>query len=138
MEADDSKQEIIEGTTSSTKIENIISEVDALESSIDETAEKLKNLTTNLEKFLKAEKSDDTQQNVENNQKTSNENETNDESNEKNQTDILDCDGLLDLLRSIQVDTDDRLCIGLVGYPNVGKSSTINCLMGAKKVFKTL
>jgi len=31
------------------------------------------------------------------------------------------------------VDVDRRLMVGLVGYPNVGKSSTINSLFGAKK-----
>ena len=31
-------------------------------------------------------------------------------------------------------DTDERLKVGTVGYPNVGKSSVINVLMGVKKV----
>ena len=31
-------------------------------------------------------------------------------------------------------DTDERMVIGTVGYPNVGKSSVINVLMGVKKV----
>ena len=31
-------------------------------------------------------------------------------------------------------DRPDRLTVGLVGYPNVGKSSTINSLLGEKKV----
>ena len=29
---------------------------------------------------------------------------------------------------------DDRLMVGMVGYPNVGKSSVINVLCGRKRV----
>ena len=45
---------------------------------------------------------------------------------------VADCAGLLETL---QARCPDRKCVvGFVGYPNVGKSSVINALFGAKKV----
>jgi large subunit GTPase 1 len=46
---------------------------------------------------------------------------------------ILNRDELIEFLRSFKKDNNELFAVGLVGYPNVGKSSTINSLMAAKK-----
>lgn len=56
----------------------------------------------------------------------------------KNEVDVLDCAQLMEELRSrlpAPADEQQRVgTVGFVGYPNVGKSSVINALFGAKKV----
>lgn len=55
---------------------------------------------------------------------------------DKEKAKILTAQELLDLMRELSTAVNsggDRSVIGMVGYPNVGKSSTINKLIGEKK-----
>ncbi|XP_063828023.1 large subunit GTPase 1 homolog [Ostrinia nubilalis] len=68
-------------------------------------------------------------------------NETPDSSEEretvKNSYEIFDRDMLLEMLKNQNVGAlknPPRLSVGMIGYPNVGKSSTVNVLMKTKKV----
>lgn len=54
-----------------------------------------------------------------------------------NSHEIFGKDQLVDVLKSIKLDklkNPPRLTVGMIGYPNVGKSSTVNVLMQRKKV----
>lgn len=53
---------------------------------------------------------------------------------DKNNSHILTRDELIELFKTFPINKTGKLSIGMVGYPNVGKSSTINALMEAKKV----
>lgn len=103
-----------EGGTNITRVKN---EIQALEQAVNESAEKLAAITQQIEKTLQLKKETET--------------EMNDSSK------LLSRDGLIEVFRSIhrrQKVTQNITTIGLVGYPNVGKSSTINALLSAKKV----
>jgi len=49
-------------------------------------------------------------------------------------TDVLSSDQLVDLFRSYKRHQTESITVGCIGYPNVGKSSTINKLLSCKKV----
>lgn len=55
----------------------------------------------------------------------------------KNSHEIFDRNRLLEVLKSVKIDklkNPPRLTVGMIGYPNVGKSSSVNVLMQTKKV----
>eukprot|EP00301_Raphidiophrys_heterophryoidea_P020750 c5362_g1_i1.p1 GENE.c5362_g1_i1~~c5362_g1_i1.p1 ORF type:complete len:650 (-),score=169.79 c5362_g1_i1:293-2242(-) len=47
---------------------------------------------------------------------------------------VLDREGLMAMLEKFKTKDKEQLMVGMVGFPNVGKSSTINVLLKAKKV----
>lgn len=49
-------------------------------------------------------------------------------------TDVLSSDKLIELFRSYKRYESELITVGFIGYPNVGKSSTINKLLCSKKV----
>lgn len=54
-----------------------------------------------------------------------------------NSYEIFDREKLLEVLKGQKIavlKTPPRLTVGMIGYPNVGKSSTVNVLMQTKKV----
>ncbi|KAM4694859.1 large subunit GTPase 1 homolog [Discoglossus pictus] len=55
----------------------------------------------------------------------------------RNYSHLVQKDELLDIFKSMHTGQrikQDQITVGLVGYPNVGKSSTINTILGNKKV----
>ncbi|XP_017771082.1 PREDICTED: large subunit GTPase 1 homolog [Nicrophorus vespilloides] len=101
---------------------DIKSKVKDLEEAVDRTADKLESLTKEIEKKIEELAAGEELENKE---------------EEFNSNKLLNRDELITLFRSVHNNkrvTENIATIGLVGYPNVGKSSTINALMTVKKV----
>merc|ERR1719170_51716 len=56
------------------------------------------------------------------------------EESENSELNVLTSTQLLQLFRSYKRHASENITVGCIGYPNVGKSSTINKLLSCKKV----
>lgn len=133
VETDDKNREIEDDAeTSNNNMENTVdaveeikNSIEKLDSAVDASAKKLSEITEQIEKVVATFKS----------------NEAASLSDRtlpfKNSSELLSRDALIKVFENIHTGnkvTKNLTTIGLVGYPNVGKSSTINALMLAKKV----
>jgi large subunit GTPase 1 len=85
------------------------------------------------------EEKEDSDEENEDKENTDDENEDKENKEDENskcssKTDILTSDQLVDLFRSYKRFETEEMTVGFIGYPNVGKSSTINKLLTFKKV----
>lgn len=116
-EDEEEKPEINEETKP--EISEVKENIAKLEQSVEQNAEVLENLLCKIEELIgNTSIRDEVQEAMDNPQ-------------------VLTRDELIELFHTIHTGpkvTEGVTTIGLVGYPNVGKSSTINCLMLAKKV----
>lgn len=117
-------------------VSNTAGRFDKIQEALDKVMEDLR-LGNPVEPFH----SQDSKENDENTN-TSSQNETNtDEVKVQNSYDVFDRNQLLGFLRDQNIDkkkNPPRLSVGMIGYPNVGKSSTVNILMQTKKVWNFL
>ncbi|CAF4865202.1 unnamed protein product [Pieris macdunnoughi] len=123
-------------------IQNFKKQLGVLDEAVTNTATKLSNIQEALDKVLenlrlgKPIEPLELKKNISESDQNANPNEVN-VPKVTNLHEIFGRDQLVDVLKSIKVDklkNPPRLTVGMIGYPNVGKSSTVNILMQTKKV----
>lgn len=138
LEAPNDKQETTDDEDASSEEVNSDSDEDE---EVDEkkkakTPEQIKEQAAEIEKYLI--EAEEVLSNVMLGGKTNEEKEVESEViNGKNSSEILTRQALIDffkLIRKTHPSAKETITIGLTGYPNVGKSSTINALLQEKKV----
>ncbi|CAK1550626.1 unnamed protein product [Leptosia nina] len=136
-------------------IDNFKKQLGVIDEAVTGTANKLNSIQLALDKVLENLKLGKPIEPLEienvssNNSETNDENIKSDESNREqiesnkefkrvsNSHEIFGRDQLVQVLKNMKVDklkNPPRLTVGMIGYPNVGKSSTVNVLMQTKKV----
>ncbi|KPJ12361.1 Large subunit GTPase 1-like [Papilio machaon] len=112
-----------------------------IDEAVTNTASKLDRIQETLDKVIENLKLGKPIEFQEENKPTVNENETNintdNEIQMQNSHEIFGREKLLEVLRKLKtrnLKNPPRLTVGMIGYPNVGKSSSVNVLMQTKKV----
>lgn len=111
---------------------------DRIQEALDKVIENLK-LGNPIERFPSQNSEDNVEETkTQESPEGSSEKEMSNEENKiHNSYEVFDRNMLLDVLRRQNIENKKnppRLSVGMIGYPNVGKSSTVNILMQTKKV----
>ncbi|XP_045450740.1 large subunit GTPase 1 homolog [Melitaea cinxia] len=123
-------------------VNNTANRIDSIQEALDEVLENLR-LGKPIEPFRSIESTTNEETHLTENSNTndvprcSTEDVNEDVENDTNSYEIFDRDRLLQVLKKQKLNklkNPPRLTVGMIGYPNVGKSSSVNVLMQSKKV----
>ncbi|XP_032520502.2 large subunit GTPase 1 homolog [Danaus plexippus] len=117
-------------------VNNTANKIDAVQEALDRVMESLR-LGIPIEPFLcNPEKTTDSEQ-VDDCDTDQKEDHTGTDNKVENSHEIFGRDKLLEVLKTYkgkELKNPPRITVGMIGYPNVGKSSSVNVLMQTKKV----